>query len=128
MDSFGKYLPRSSLKIWLTGEILVLSRNFAQCIIYMSDKTIFFFTFMAEKTNLNLNHRIFSCFFILPYIKTFCLAFDINSIIKYPGHSTKNMSCIIYDTWGTKGLTAEIAHQQRVSQAYWSVVNLSTVI
>ena len=35
---------------------------------------------------------------------TFCIAFNINSIIKYPGHSTKNMPCIIYDTWGTRGL------------------------
>ena len=34
MDSFGKYLLRSSLKIWFIGEILVLSRNFVQCIIY----------------------------------------------------------------------------------------------
>ena len=29
-DSFGKYLSMSSLKIWLAGEILVLSRHFAQ--------------------------------------------------------------------------------------------------
>ena len=34
VDSYGIYLSRPSLQIWLTGEILVLSRNYAQCIIY----------------------------------------------------------------------------------------------
>ena len=48
MDSFGKYLLRSSLKIWSIGEILVLSRNFAQCIIYDTSN---FFHFDGVKYN-----------------------------------------------------------------------------
>ena len=33
-DSFGQYISRFSLKMWLTGQFFILSKNCAQCIIH----------------------------------------------------------------------------------------------
>ena len=33
-DSFGKSISSFSLKMWLAGQFFILSKNFAQCIIY----------------------------------------------------------------------------------------------
>ena len=41
-DSFGKYISSFSLKKWLAGEFFILSKTFAQCIIYDTSNFLHF--------------------------------------------------------------------------------------
>ena len=41
-DSFGKYISNFSLKKWLAGEFFILSKTFAQCIIYDTSNFLHF--------------------------------------------------------------------------------------
>ena len=90
-----------SLKMWLAGQFSFWAKILPS-VSYMIHPT--FFTLMVEKTYFKLNHRLINCIFLWPHILTYFIALNINNILKYPGHGTKYMSCIIYDTRGTREL------------------------
>ena len=69
-----------------------------------------FFHFDGWKHKSKIKPLNLQLFFILPYNLTFCLAFDISSMVKYPGQSNKNMPCINYDAWGTRRLKRSIEY------------------
>ena len=83
---------------------------------------------MAEKTYFKLNHRIINCIFLWPHILTYFIALNVNNILKYPGRSTKYMSCIIYDTQGTRGLTGPLVQENKWKEKSFKMAAMTAIL
>ena len=101
-DSFGKIHIKFFSKNVVGRAIFHFKQKL--CPVYHIWYIKLFSLWWLKKIYFKLNHRIINCTFLWPHILTYFIALNINNILKHPGRGTKYMSCIIYDTWGTRGL------------------------